>query len=151
MAAVAGSDWDAAALDGEIAALRKRYEAQADSDQPSPRLQYEFACLLVCSPKRADISEGVRLLDELLEAGFHRAEVLHQLALTDFKLGQYVNAKRHLDMWLCLQPRHVTARMLHSLVLDRTSHDGLVGFCSLGLLGAAVGFAVFRLWRGCLT
>mmetsp|Transcript_118864 Transcript_118864/g.236832 ORF Transcript_118864/g.236832 Transcript_118864/m.236832 type:complete len:149 (+) Transcript_118864:143-589(+) len=148
MAAVAGgSDWDAAALDGEIASLRKRYDAQADSEQPSPRLQYEFACLLVCSPKRADIREGVRLLDELLEAGFHRAEVLHHLSLSYFKLGQYVHAKRYLDMWLSLQPRHATARLLHSLVLDRTSHDGLVGFFSLGLLGAAVAFAVFRRWR----
>mmetsp|Transcript_2191 Transcript_2191/g.4877 ORF Transcript_2191/g.4877 Transcript_2191/m.4877 type:complete len:147 (+) Transcript_2191:51-491(+) len=146
MAGVA-TEWEPSMLASEIEALRKRYEEQADSSTPSPRLQYEYACLLICSPKRAEIREGARLLDELLEAGFNRPEVLHQLTLTHLKLGQYVRAKEHVDMWLCLQPRNGMARLLHSLVLDRASHDGLVGLFGFGLLGVGVAFAFLRRWR----
>merc|ERR1740123_287463 len=145
MAAVA-SGWDAVVQESEIDALRKRYEAQAYSDQPSPRLQFEFACLLVSSPKRAHIREGVRLLEELLEAGFNRTEVLHHLALTHLKLGHYIRAKEQVDVWLCLQPRNSTARLLHSLVLDRASHDGLIGFFGIGLMSLSLVFVLLRRW-----
>uniref|UniRef100_A0A7S0FY40 Mitochondrial fission 1 protein n=1 Tax=Pyrodinium bahamense TaxID=73915 RepID=A0A7S0FY40_9DINO len=140
-------EWEPSMLEAEIEALRKRYEEQADSDQPSPRLQYEYACLLICSPKRAEIREGARLLDQLLEVGFNRPEVLHQLTLTYLKLGQYVRAKEHVDMWLCLQPRNGMARFLHSLVLDRASHDGLIGLFTLGFLGLGMALALLRSWR----
>jgi len=119
------SGWDAVVQESEVDALRKTYEAQVvNSDQPSPQVQFEFACLLVSSPKRANIREGVELLEELLTAGFHRAEVLHHLALTHLKLGQYVRAKEQVDVLLNLQPRNSMARLLASLVLDRASHDG---------------------------
>jgi len=116
---------DGPSLQADIAALRERYEEQAHSDQPSPKLQFEFACLLVCSPRRADVREGAQLLDELLEAGFSRAEVLHHLTLTNLKLGQYAKAKEHVDLWLCLQPRNSVARLLHAMVLDKATHDGV--------------------------
>mmetsp|Transcript_98486 Transcript_98486/g.228349 ORF Transcript_98486/g.228349 Transcript_98486/m.228349 type:complete len:147 (+) Transcript_98486:107-547(+) len=146
MAAVA-TEWDASKLEEELETLRQRYQEQADSDNPSPRLQYEYACLLICSPKRADIREGVHLLDQLLEVGFNRPEVLHHLTLTHLKLGQYVRAKEHVDLWLCLQPRNGMARLLHSLVLDRASTDGLIGLFGLSLVGVGVAFALLKLWR----
>mmetsp|Transcript_112170 Transcript_112170/g.328152 ORF Transcript_112170/g.328152 Transcript_112170/m.328152 type:complete len:147 (-) Transcript_112170:80-520(-) len=146
MAAAAG-EWEPSMLEAELEALRQRYEEQADSDQPSPRLQYEYACLLICSAKRADVREGARLLDQLLEVGFNRPEVLHHLSLAHLKLGQYVRAKEHVDMWLCLQPRNGMARLLHSLVLDRASHDGLIGVFGLGLLGVGMAFVLLKHWR----
>mmetsp|Transcript_63579 Transcript_63579/g.186553 ORF Transcript_63579/g.186553 Transcript_63579/m.186553 type:complete len:146 (-) Transcript_63579:51-488(-) len=138
-------EWDPADLPAEIESLRSRYEEQAYSDTPSPRLQFEFACLLICSPKGADVREGAVLLDQLLEAGFNRSEVLHNLVLTHLKLGQYLRAKEHVDMWLCLQPRNGMARMLHSVVLDRASHDGLI-CVAVGLAGAGALLAMFRSW-----
>mmetsp|Transcript_90947 Transcript_90947/g.294345 ORF Transcript_90947/g.294345 Transcript_90947/m.294345 type:complete len:146 (+) Transcript_90947:81-518(+) len=142
--AAAVTEWDPALLAAEIDTLRKRYEDQ-DLSQPSPRLQFEYACLLICSPKRAEIREGVRLLDELLEVGFNRPEVLHHLALAHLKLGQYVRAMQQVDTWLCLEPRNGLARLLHSLVLDRASHDGLIGLACLGL--AAAGLLAALSWR----
>merc|ERR1719401_223896 len=145
MAAMA--EWDPSMLLAEIEVLRQKYEEQAHSDQPSPRLQFEFASLLICSPRRSDVREGRELLDQLLEVGFSRPEVLHYLTLTHLKLGQYLQAKEHVDMWLCLQPRNGMARFLHSLVLDRASHDGLLGLFGLGVLGLAATLALLRRWR----
>mmetsp|Transcript_103689 Transcript_103689/g.231623 ORF Transcript_103689/g.231623 Transcript_103689/m.231623 type:complete len:146 (+) Transcript_103689:71-508(+) len=145
MAALA--EWDPSMLLAEIEGLRQKYEEQAHSDQPSPRLQFEFASLLICSPRRSDVREGCQLLDELLEVGFSRPEVLHHLTLTHLKLGEYVRAKEHVDTWLCLEPRSGMARMLHSLVLDRASHDGFLGLAALGLLGLAGAVALFRRLR----
>merc|ERR1712187_646342 len=131
-------------LPTEIAVLRTKYEEQANSDAPSPSLQFEFACLLVCSPRKADMREGVRLLEELLGVGFDRIAVLNNLTLTYLKLGQYVRAKENVDLLLQLQPKSGMARLLHSLVLDRASHDGLLGLLCMGLFGAGLAVMVMR-------
>merc|ERR1712060_664286 len=138
-------EWEPSMLPAEIQVLRNKYEEQANSDAPSPRLQFEFACLLVCSPRRADVREGAMLLDQLLEAGFDRPAVLSNLTLTYLKLGQYVRAKEHVDMWLCLQPKNGMARLLHSLVLDRASHDGLLGLFCIGVF--SLGFGMMLLGK----
>ena len=103
-----------------------------------------------------DVSEAVELIDELLEVGFRRVDCLHQLILANLKLGNYTKAKETLeigsqrsseaqeaaDVWLHLEPdngleRVLTqgvARMLHSVVLERASHDGWLGFYGLTLV-----------------
>eukprot|EP00927_Polykrikos_kofoidii_P057249 TRINITY_DN51369_c0_g1_i1.p1 TRINITY_DN51369_c0_g1~~TRINITY_DN51369_c0_g1_i1.p1 ORF type:complete len:168 (-),score=25.70 TRINITY_DN51369_c0_g1_i1:99-533(-) len=139
-------EWDQSTLATEIKVMRERYEGQASSDNPSARLQFDFACLLICSPSRSDVREGIELLDQLLEVGFNRTEVLHQLALAHLKIGQYIKAKENVDMWLCLQPGSVMARLLHSLVLDRASTDGLLFFFCLGIVSLGTGFALLR-WK----
>mmetsp|Transcript_63764 Transcript_63764/g.103296 ORF Transcript_63764/g.103296 Transcript_63764/m.103296 type:complete len:146 (-) Transcript_63764:36-473(-) len=143
----ASGEWEPSMLMDEIQTLREKYEEQATSDSPSPRLQFEYACLLICSPRHAEVREGARLLDELLEAGFHRTDVLHHLSLAHLKLGQYVRAKEHVDVWLHLEPRSGMARLLHSLVLERASHDGLLGLFGLGLLGLGAALVAVRKWR----
>ncbi|CAK0859621.1 unnamed protein product [Prorocentrum cordatum] len=85
--AVAEDAWGVSTLAAETEVLRARYEEQAGSARPSARLQFEYACLLACSPRRAEVAEGARLLDELLEAGFSREEVLHRLALAHLRRG----------------------------------------------------------------
>merc|ERR1740117_598714 len=100
--------------------MRQKYEEHVEKnpDSHSPRLCYDYACLLICSPSRTEVRQGVELLDLLLQAGFQRPDVLNHLVLTHLKLGQYVCAKEHVDLWLRLEPRDNMARMLHSLVLD---------------------------------
>lgn len=55
-----------------ICALFCAYLQHMEKGLPSPRLQFELACLLSCSPKKSDMRESTELLGELLEIGFSR-------------------------------------------------------------------------------
>merc|ERR1712232_1097339 len=133
MGMAAAGEWDPSMLSQEIEQVRKAYDehCQVDPNKISPKLTFEYSCLLICSPSKVQVREGLELL---LDSGYKRPEVLHHLVLTHLKLGQYVRAKEMVDMWLCLEPRNNMARMLHSLVLDRASHDGLIGILGFGVL-----------------
>lgn len=128
------AEWSSVQFTAELDMMRQKYKEQPDMSQPSPKIQFEYACLLICSPSRADIREGVELLVQLYDVEFHPTEVLHRLALAHLKLGQYGQAKKEIDRWLDLEPKDGTARMLHSLIIDRATHDGLVGLFCAGLL-----------------
>ncbi|KAL8273990.1 hypothetical protein Esti_002079 [Eimeria stiedai] len=117
----------------ETEALRTQYEQQLEKGQPSPQLQFELACLLSCSPRKSDLRESTELLCELLEIGFARPDCLFQLSLVHLKLGEYSLAKRRVEALLRMEPRNLAALSVHSLILDRASHDGLIGTILLGL------------------
>mmetsp|Transcript_8892 Transcript_8892/g.19915 ORF Transcript_8892/g.19915 Transcript_8892/m.19915 type:complete len:143 (-) Transcript_8892:37-465(-) len=132
-----------ASYDEEVGILRKQYEAQAESDAPSPTLQFQFGCLLLCSARRSEIVEGVELLTELLEVGFKRTEVSQNLAMGQLKLGNYAAAKEHVDEWRMLEPGDGMARMVESTILHRAAQDGYIGMFLIAAV--TVGLAAF--WR----
>ncbi|CDJ50805.1 hypothetical protein, conserved [Eimeria brunetti] len=121
-------------LKAETEALRAKYLEQLQSGCPCPRLQFEFASLLICSPNEKDLKESADLLTELLEIGFCRSDCLFQLALVYLKLGHYSLAKRRVEALLRMEPRNLSALSLHSLILDRAAYDGVSGSLILGLL-----------------
>lgn len=129
-------DWDPSMVLDEIETMREQYNQQVAKEEPSPKFQWEFACTLACSPRYVDVAEAVQLLEELVEVGFRRVDCLHQLILANLKLGHYAKAKESADVWLHLEPDNGVARMLYSVVLERASHDGWVGWCGLALLAA---------------
>lgn len=128
----------------ETQALRAKYEQHLEKGHPSPRLQFELACLLSCSPRKADLRESKELLGELLEIGFSRPDCLFQLALTHLKLGEYSLAKRRVEALLRMEPRNLSALSLHSLILDRASHDGVIGSLLFGLIAGGALFYLLQ-------
>ncbi|CAJ1337678.1 unnamed protein product [Effrenium voratum] len=142
--AVDAADWDPALILDDIDTVRARYQTQVDAGTPSPKLQWELACLLSCSPRYAHVGEAVFLFNELIEVGFERAHCLHRLILANMKLGNYSKAKEAADVWLHLEPENSEARILYSLVLERASHDGWLGYCALTLVAAGILVAWFR-------
>ncbi|CDI81787.1 hypothetical protein, conserved [Eimeria acervulina] len=130
-------------LKAETEALRAKYLEQLESGCPCPRLQFEFASLLICSPNVKDLKDSADLLTELLEIGFCRSDCLFQLALVYLKLGHYSLAKRRVEALLRMglgvqEPRNLSALSLHSLILDRAAYDGVSGSLILGLIAGGV-------------
>ncbi|CEL93881.1 unnamed protein product [Vitrella brassicaformis CCMP3155] len=134
-------------LEQETSALREEYYSQAQASNPSPRLQFEYACLLSCSPNREEIREALELFNELLEIGFDRPDCLYQISLAHLKLGEYALAKRRVEMLLRIDPRNLSALSLHSLIMDRTSHDGIVGTIIILAVTAGVVIYLIQTWR----
>mmetsp|Transcript_70923 Transcript_70923/g.122942 ORF Transcript_70923/g.122942 Transcript_70923/m.122942 type:complete len:145 (-) Transcript_70923:81-515(-) len=143
------AEWDPSELESEIACMRQEYtKAEEGGADPSALLTFNYASLLICSPSKDDVKSGAEYLELCLEVGYRREECLHLLTLTHLKLGQYAKAKKDVDMWLVLPPKNKDmARLLHSVVLDRASHDGLLGLFLLGVTGLGLGFALLRRMR----
>eukprot|EP00929_Paragymnodinium_shiwhaense_P023790 TRINITY_DN14808_c0_g1_i1.p1 TRINITY_DN14808_c0_g1~~TRINITY_DN14808_c0_g1_i1.p1 ORF type:complete len:154 (+),score=38.54 TRINITY_DN14808_c0_g1_i1:68-529(+) len=139
-------EWDPSVLRKDIEILREKYENQPCGAE-SPGLQFDFACHLICSSNRTEVREGVTLLEELLHVGFERAEVLHFLVLSYLKIGRYSDAKEKAELWLCIEPTNGMARLLHSVVLERASHDGLLGLFFFGVAGVTTALLAMRHWR----
>mmetsp|Transcript_53513 Transcript_53513/g.98980 ORF Transcript_53513/g.98980 Transcript_53513/m.98980 type:complete len:147 (-) Transcript_53513:142-582(-) len=143
MAAVETTDVELPRYEEEVNALRQQYEAQADTPNPSPSLQFQFGCLLICSSRRAEIAEGLELLTQLSEVGFQRTQVSQNLAMGHLKMGNYVAAKEHVDEWRMLEPADGMARMVESVILHRASQDGHIAVFLLG----AVALACATWWK----
>eukprot|EP00922_Rhytidocystis_sp_ex-Travisia-forbesii_P007452 GHVS01010880.1.p1 GENE.GHVS01010880.1~~GHVS01010880.1.p1 ORF type:complete len:150 (+),score=21.19 GHVS01010880.1:176-625(+) len=136
-------------LEKELKLLRSEYWKQWDSENPSPRLQLEYASLLSCSPDKANIREALDLFNELIEIGYNRPDCLYQLSIAHLKLGDHALARQQIEQLLRMEPRNLSALSLHSLILDRTSHDGLVGLgVAAALAAGCIGLFLMRRWRG---
>lgn len=65
-----------------------------------------------------------------------RRECLYYLALGNYKLGNYAEARRYNDLLLEKEPGNLQAASLRQLIDDKVSKEGLMGIAIIG--GAAV-------------
>lgn len=91
----------------------------------------------------------MRLLSEIFRsAPERRRECLYYLALGNYKLGNYGEARRYNDLLLEIEPANLQAASLGSLIDDRVAREGLVGMAIVGGLAVAAGVVGSLLFRG---
>jgi len=73
------------------------------------------------------------------ESPERRRECLYYLALGNYKLGNYAEARRYNDLLLDREPANLQASNLRQLIDDRVAKEGLVGVAILGGVGLAAG------------
>ena len=104
---------------------------------------------LIKSNARPDQQEGVRLLSEIFRASpERRRECLYYLALGNYKLGNYGEARRYNDLLLDKEPQNLQAASLGSLIDDKVSKEGLLGIAIVGGLALAAGVVGGLVVRG---
>ncbi|KAI8614363.1 hypothetical protein BC830DRAFT_1065579 [Chytriomyces sp. MP71] len=137
----------------EIQTLRTEYEKQtAPGSRANPQTKFDFAYALIKSPFRKDQEQGIRLLHELYkEHPSRRRECLYYLSVGNYKLAQFVEARKYNEILLQLEPRNAQSLQLRELIDGKVRTDGLVGMAIVGGLiagVAALGVAVFGGARG---
>ena len=104
---------------------------------------------LIKSNTRSDQQEGVRLLSEIYrQAPERRRECLYYLALGNFKLGSYAEARRYNDLLLDLEPGNLQATSLHDLIEEKVQKEGMMGMAIVGGIAVAVGVMGSMLFKG---
>ena len=90
----------------------------------------------------------MRLLSEIYrQSPERRRECLYYLALGEYKLGNYGEAKRYNDSLLSIESGNLQAASLRQLIDEKVQREGLVGVAIVGGLAvaaAAVGSMVFK-------
>lgn len=93
----------------------------------------------------------MRLLSEIYRnAPERRRECLYYLALGNYKLGNYADARRYNELLLGLEPANLQAGSLKGLIDDKVNKEGLMGAAIVGGLAVAagvVGGLIFRTAR----
>jgi len=104
---------------------------------------------LIKSNQRPEQQEGIRLLSEIFRnSPERRRECLYYLALGNYKLGSYAEARKYNELLLDLEPDNLQADSLKSLVDDKVQREGLVGVAIVGGLAVAAGVVGSLIFKG---
>ncbi len=104
---------------------------------------------LVKSNSRNDQQEGVRLLSDIFRVSpERRRECLYYLALGNYKLGNYGEARRYNDLLLDKEPANLQAADLRRLIDDKVAKEGLMGVAIISGVAVAAGVIGGILFRG---
>lgn len=95
---------------------------------------------MVKSNTRSDQQLGVVLLSEIFRTSpERRRECLYYLALGNYKLGHYGEARRYNDLLLEKEPANLQASNLRTLIDDRVAKEGLMGVAIVSGVAIAAG------------
>lgn len=104
---------------------------------------------LIKSNTRPDQQEGVRLLSDIFRtAPERRRECLYYLALGNYKLGNYAEARRYNDLLLDKEPANLQAASLRGLIDDKVAREGLLGVAILSGVAIAAGVVGGMIFKG---
>ncbi|KAL1650056.1 Mitochondrial fission 1 protein [Diplodia intermedia] len=122
----------------ELQVLRSQYEKEGE--YVGIQTKFNYAWGLIKSTQRSEQQEGVRLLSEIFRnSPERRRECLYYLALGNYKLGNYAEARRYNELLLDLEPANLQAGSLKSLIDDRVAKEGMVGVAIVGGIAVAAG------------
>ncbi|KAI9867475.1 MAG: mitochondrial membrane protein [Trichoglossum hirsutum] len=131
----------------ELKVLRSQFEKEGE--YVSVQTKFNYAWGLIKSSLRQDQQTGVRLLSEIFRSSpERRRECLYYLALGNYKLGNYAEARRYNDQLLDKEPANLQASSLKDLIDDKVAKEGLMGVAIISGVAIAAGVVGGMLFRG---
>ncbi|KJY01597.1 unnamed protein product [Zymoseptoria tritici ST99CH_3D1] len=131
----------------ELQVLRSQYEKEGE--YVSLQTKFNYAWGLIKSTSRIEQQEGVRLLSDIFrQSPDRRRECLYYLALGNYKLGNYAEARRYNDSLLDIEQGNLQAQSLSQLIDEKVAKEGLMGVAIVGGLAVAAGVVGGILFKG---
>ncbi|RVX71846.1 Mitochondria fission 1 protein [Exophiala mesophila] len=129
------ADAESALKPAELQVLRAQYEKEGE--YVGVQTKFNYAWGLIKSSQRSEQQLGVQLLSDIFKTTpERRRECLYYLALGNYKLGNYAEARRYNELLMEKEPGNLQASSLQQLIDDKVSREGLMGVAIVG--GAAV-------------
>ncbi|KAF3918594.1 hypothetical protein AA313_de0202321 [Arthrobotrys entomopaga] len=114
------ADAESPLKEAELEVLRRQYEREGQ--YVSIQTKFNYAWGLIKSDQAAEQRYGVKLLTEIFrDAPERRRECLYYLALGNYKLGNYTEARRYNDLLLEKEDQNMQAMSLKGLIEDRVA------------------------------
>ncbi|KAJ3027640.1 UNVERIFIED_CONTAM: mitochondrial membrane protein [Siphonaria sp. JEL0065] len=122
----------------QIATLRTEYKKQVAAGKVNPQTKFDYSYNLVKSAFKKDHEAGLQLLHELYkENPARRRECLYYLSIGNYKLANYVEARKFNEILLQMEPRNTQSLKLRDLIDSKVRTDGLIGMAIVGGIAAA--------------
>ncbi|KAI8389506.1 mitochondria fission 1 protein [Blakeslea trispora] len=130
----------------ELEVLRRQYIKEGEYVTIQTKFNYAWGLIKSTQPDHLEL--GIKLLTEIYtDAPERRRECLYFLAVGNFKLSDYSEARRFNDQLLKLEPRNDQALALKQLIDDKVSTEGVIGLAIVSgvvAVGAALVAAVVK-------
>ncbi|XMA16671.1 hypothetical protein WAI453_009462 [Rhynchosporium graminicola] len=131
----------------ELQVLRSQYEKEGE--HVGVQTKFNFAWGLIKSSARPEQQEGVRLLSDIFRTSpERRRECLYYLALGNYKLGNYAEARRYNNLLIEKEPSNMQAISLRGLIDDKVAKEGLMGVAILSGVAIAAGVVGGMIFKG---
>ncbi|KAF3917329.1 hypothetical protein ABW21_db0200441 [Orbilia brochopaga] len=111
----------------------------------STNLKSQNTCPQTSSPPHATVAADQTLVYYAPE---RRRECLYYLALGNYKLGNYTEARRYNDLLLEKENQNMQAMSLKGLIEDRVAKEGMIGVAILSGVVIAAGVMGSFLYKG---
>lgn len=126
-------------------------EKQVESEQPIATVQSQFnlGWGLLKSKDDDDVKEGINMITDIFKTvPNRRTECLYYLSLGCFKIREYREASRYIDVLLAHQPDDKNALTVKKMIENELAKDSLIGFAIVSsAVAAGVGIASYFLKR----
>ncbi|GAA5801979.1 hypothetical protein HPULCUR_007439 [Helicostylum pulchrum] len=133
----------------ELEVLRRQYIKEGE--YVTIQTKFNYAWGLIKSSKSDHIELGIKLLTGKVEiytdAPERRRECLYFLAIGNFKIKNYSEARRFNEQLLKLEPRNDQATSLKQMIDEKVSTEGVIGLAIVSgvvAVGAALVAAVVK-------
>ncbi|KAL0637252.1 mitochondrial membrane protein [Maublancomyces gigas] len=141
------ADAESPLKEAELAVLRKQYEGEGQFVGVQTKFNYAWG--LIKSEKRQEQQLGVKLLTDIFrDHPERRRECLYYLALGNYRLGNYAEARRYNEALLDNEPQNLQSQSLRTLIDDKVAKEGLLGVAIISGVALAAGVLGSALWRG---
>ncbi|KAI9842845.1 MAG: mitochondrial membrane protein [Sclerophora amabilis] len=131
----------------ELQVLRSQYEKEGE--YVGVQTKFNYAWGLIKSNMRQEQQAGVRMLSEIFRTSpERRRECLYYLALGNYKLGNYAEARRYNELLLEHEPANLQAGSLRGLIDDKVAKEGMVGVAIVSGIAIAAGVVGGMLFKG---
>jgi len=132
--------------DSELEVLKKQYVREGE--YVTIQTKFNYAWGLIRSRRSDDNENGVRLLAEIYtESPERRRECLYYLALGNYKLSKYAEARKFNDQLLTFEPKNSQSLALRRLIEEKVSREGVIGMAIVAGITAIGGVIIAGLMR----
>ncbi|CAO3700802.1 unnamed protein product [Rhizopus microsporus] len=145
-------DADIALSPAELEVLRRQYIKEGEYATIQTKFNYAWGLIRLTKPDHIEL--GIKLLTDLIipfkiytDAPERRRECLYFLAIGNYKISNYSEARRFNYQLLKLEPRNEQAASLKKLIDDKVSTEGVIGLAIVSgvvAVGAALIAAVVK-------
>jgi hypothetical protein len=140
------ADVEAPLKPAQLEVLKKQFESEGI--MVGAQTKFNYAWGLIKSDKRSEQLDGVKLMTEMYkDSPERRRECIYYLALGQFKLGNYTDARKYNNVLLEHEPTNMQAMSLKSLIDDRVAKDGYIGIAIVGSAIALGGILIGSIAR----
>ncbi|GBB95278.1 hypothetical protein RclHR1_02500027 [Rhizophagus clarus] len=117
----------------ELNVLRRQYERENVDGDATTQTKFNYAWGLIKSKRSTDQQFGVQLLTEIYkDIPERRRECLYYLALGNYKLGRYAEARNYNDRLIDAEPKNLQAQSLSNLIDQKVKSEGMMGMFITG-------------------
>ena len=133
--------------DPQLAILRKQVESEGTD--PTIQSLFNYAWGLVKSRDKGDNKHGINILTGIFKKEpSRRRECLYYLSVGCYKIGEYKESERYVNVLLDHEPDNLQAKELKDEIHNEFAKNSVIGLAILsGLTAAGVGLASVLLRR----